>query len=1146
MLQSSRLDFSQLKTKNLLNREPETVNHATIHTFTLRDCIHHSWTRELVTYEIELPPENAAQAILADSKENIVPVQIQPSAGGRCSVSFVVDLLPADGEAIYALQRGMPSSAPLIVRAADSLILDGGTVAARVPAAGAKNFSSPVPLRDLPAPLLAVRGRSGTWIGAGAMKGEALATAARCRIVADGPIFAEVEIEYLFHGGKYAARVRVVRGSEAVQIREEFEMAKDAANGVFFSFSLTEGLRPDRVAADVNQVVAGRSRADARKNRLGLDCRLEFGEPCREMSILGYLNWWPETAQRATFYRAEARGGDAVSVLPTRIGWWRNPMGMYVMTARTNRVSIDLPLRIEQEWARDGVEMDGAFYTGSLEEGWPRQAGRRAWILHCTTIEAALPASGPSSVLETVVKECSLPLDKVKDWILDWPQDPGVTHPRLFIEPGQLEEIRARLKKSARAIQHLTHDCNRPAAYVITQDPTIAHELLWSDTYLPDRHWDPFAAMGVIRSLRQYVAGLMEGGYLAMPAPNNWRPTTELLKFDAAMSIPDLSDAERAELRQMMAFVVNMVADEDWHPTKAGFHRGNVNMPPRQEHHLGMASWVFADHPLAPVWRRRGEAEAKRMIETMVREGGAWRENPHYHYLVGLPALFQSAVQLHYANGFDLFSHPKLKANFEYLMAITTPPDPRFGIRVVAPFGTASWGGCSQFGWAANLTRKSDPPFSRRMQWMWREQGRPGEGDLVIDPDLPTETPALRSASFPGFGVVLRCGFPSKEETWVAFRMGENVEHYNFGDQGSFMMYAKGAPLVLSFGSAYTPQLRGAWFHNRVSIGHEEVRDGLMGGTEFFSQNGDPEYAGRITHFVRLPTADYTAGRHVSRRQGLAPERLDVLMPSNVDFPAREIPPHTWTRQMLLVKSLTDAGDDDPCGPTYLTINDTIESPDPLGTEWNLWLMADSLELETNPARGRGRFGVALDLFMATPLQPRWTTREFSHTFLYPGDMRRAWRERNGDAPYIETLRNLRLSQPPGRAYVAVLYPRKTDEPPAQFRALADGLGAEVVHPRGKDAVFIGLQPLNWAEADWEFRGTAGVIRQERTSLSLTLAAAGEIRASGIILRSAVPASLRVTGRMAALVVDGPVQAAQLTLPEGIRLQSRTATEFHP
>ena len=92
--------------------------------------------------------------------------------------------------------------------------------------------------------------------------------------------------------------------------------------------------------------------------------------------------------------------------------------------------------------------------------------------------------------------------------------------------------------------------------------------------------------------------------------------------------------------------------------------------------------------------------------------------------------LFQAAAPLKISGTADLFADARLKQTWDYLVGILTPPDPRFAaggkaLRVLPAFGNGSWEFMPLTGWLGGLTRQSDPAFSERMMWAWREQGRP-------------------------------------------------------------------------------------------------------------------------------------------------------------------------------------------------------------------------------------------------------------------------------------------------------------------------------------------------------------------------------------------------------------------------------------
>jgi hypothetical protein len=395
----------------------------------------------------------------------------------------------------------------------------------------------------------------------------------------------------------------------------------------------------------------------------------------------------------------------------------------------------------------------------------------------------------------------------------------------------------------------------------------------------------------------------------------------------------------------------------------------------------------------------------------------------------------------------------------------------------------------------------------------------------------------------------MRSGFPSPKETMLLYHQGKDHEHYNFGDQGSFMIYAKGAPLVLHFGSVYQPQFRGAWYFNRPCLGHAtEVED----------------TTGTVTAFATLPTSDFVRGEHRCTKQGLCPDDAREPLPPNTPLPERAIPPTLWTRRILFLK------DADVDGPNYFVIRDDYSEQPTLPSEWNLWGLATEVVVNENgkwkmengnsetrklgnsaqfpllrspisqfpnfPISNlitlKGQHGVDLDVFMAAPAQPEWTTRQDRHEFL-AGPSMEYWRAVNGDKPWQETMWNVRTTQPVGQGYLAVLYPRRAEEAGAEYAAFADGAGVQVVTPRGTDRAFLSLKPVQWSGEGASFSGTAGAIRRADAETTLLLAEAGVVSGGGVTLQSAGPASAVVQGQRVFLHTHGPAQTLRLILPAG-------------
>jgi len=1081
---------------------------------TLTDYLHHTWTNELVTFEVataKLPGVKTVALFGPDEKQ--IPVQSTRVGKGKVAVSFIVGELPADATRVYSLRQGKPLGTALLKDEDATAVMDSGVVAVRVPTRTEKRFDPPIPLTETPPPLLAVRGVTRQWIGNGRLAGGVGVKSMKTTFVETGPVYAEVKTDYILTTGTYSMTVRVVAGQDAVLVSEEFDSGTDAVNNAYFQFSAKENLQPARTAV---QGRLWRERKEKKDSPAGTDYALEFDQDRREVSVIGYVTWWPETTRVITLYGASSP--DTLSFFPRRVGEWRNPMGSYLETRKDGEVFLSLPLYVDQEWTRDGMDRKSPYYTGRLEKDWPETACRRKWAFFLSTKERVLPESGRSALQDAVIQHSDLPLDKIKDWVLEWNGD-GVTYPRLYVEPGKLEDVRRRALATPGWDTELRRYYTRPETYVLTQDVKVGDELLREPLGQPNS----FAVVGASPAQRQYVAMLFDNwGYVGFPAPNQARPMIEFVRFDAAMSVKGATDTEREEMRRLCAFVAQMVYDQDWHPTLAGWHLGNPNMPPRQEHHLAVAGSALPTHPLAKQWRARGEAEQKRLIDAMTRPSGAWRECPHYQWEAAMYPMFQAAVPLKLSGGYDLFADPKVKKTWDYLVGILMPPDPRFQsngkrLRTQPAFGNGSWEFMPLLGWLAAMTKDTDPAFSQRMMWAWKEQGSPHYShmsELIIDPNLPAKQPDLKSANYRGFGCTLRSGFPSDEETWMAFRHGDCIEHYNYGDQGSFMLCAKGSPLVLHFGSQYTPYLQGSWYFNRASVNHRLINDEdpsaqhLGGnpkdyalGTELWCEDGSNDYVMHNKGFVSFDGADYAHAEQVQQRQGVIGKDHTIQLPPNTPLLQVDIPDTTWIRRVLFLK------DKDPLAPNYFLIRDDFISEQPLAGEWNIWTLADNIETQENRVKVVGKYGVDMDVFMAAPVTPQWSTRQETNKFI-AGPSHQYLIEK----PWIEVLTNLRAQQTPGKGFLAVLYPRKCAEKAPTFEAIADGKGVKVATPRGTDWAFLSHTPIEWKGDGLSFSGTAGAIRKVGDQYEVIFTEPGEAIVNGKKITAREAMEKRVKG----------------------------------
>ena len=66
--------------------------------------------------------------------------------------------------------------------------------------------------------------------------------------------------------------------------------------------------------------------------------------------------------------------------------------------------------------------------------------------------------------------------------------------------------------------------------------------------------------------------------------------------------------------------------------------------------------------------------------------------------------------------------------------------------------------------------------------------------------------------------------FPRPDEAYVQVYAGSFSWGHGHEDRGTWVMYAKGAPLRMDFAAMYTPSMRGNWLHpGGITFNHDET-----------------------------------------------------------------------------------------------------------------------------------------------------------------------------------------------------------------------------------------------------------------------------------------------------------------------------------
>jgi len=352
--------------------------------WTLTNPTGRDYENEVVRLKVNLPGSAKQGEYVVLAEDNEVPGQIGQGDGKVWM--HVVASLAADESIKYTVQRGRPKQVKSPVslrREGDTFVLANGQMAVKVPAA-AKG--------DPPAPILAVRGKSGKWVGSGAWSTDRQLKSFAAEPTGSGPIFAKVRLTYEFEGkaGLYenvpafaTVDVTVFANQSHAVIEESHEMDR----GDYWQFDAAAGWRARGAVCIPHS--GGFDRPD-----LGPwpPNSLKVGQTRMGDKLLNLMPRWTQAYDEGWFFACHD-GRDAVGAMVCRAGKWHWP--------HNNMIEV----RVKKS----------ADYAGLRCPTWK---GRRYWYL----VVGPVGLSADDAAKGYVRKYAIEPLDKLHhDYILDWP-----------------------------------------------------------------------------------------------------------------------------------------------------------------------------------------------------------------------------------------------------------------------------------------------------------------------------------------------------------------------------------------------------------------------------------------------------------------------------------------------------------------------------------------------------------------------------------------------------------------------------------------------------------------------------------------------------------------------------------------------------
>ncbi len=1136
-----------------------------VQTIHLKDYLGHTWSNELISYPLDADLQKATALRVTDDTGAALPCQV---VNGW--LYLLVDL-KADTERIFTVQPGQPAPAERQVRVNEDgglLTFDTGVMAVRL-TAGTQDFPTPAACGQVPGPLRGVRIADGAWIGKSWLGAPLKVIAYQTIVKARGPLFAEATVTYTFEGNKhYAFTLRAIAGQPTAIVDEtmdlnpggkyrlltykndierstwdwwNFEGGDHLIKGdhslheanAFFSFY--DGLQPDQCRWRGSQ---------ASEPRRGLDAKGKTWQAWDNYSVEAYA---PLVYDRDEEFNRVS-------------GWWVNSFPDYSMffTILNERDPHSAAITFsqgkpshnvnptyddpKQPWIKMMTEMnDLRIWTRTakdLQVVAPIVLGSRNWLL---TVEpqAALPPKGSKPISTgylAIPKYSRYPLEKLKDWTFDWPE-PKNAWPRLCCKAGDLAGMKARVAAAGEAGKSIYV----PAIYQADGTPDKMVKQLW---LLKSTVEDSFIAYGFGDINWFHISG---NTISMMPL------------WDAAMATPGLDPQVRANIKAYGAFLIQRAWDDDYWPPKEGAHGwGSINMGTLASTERVMTAAVGVGIPGDAEWVKRSKGHMLGNLLPWVADDGSGVSCPSY-LGASIEQVLHMSIALKYGGGYDAFKEePRLHKFAQFMMDICTPPDPR------SPIGSGSMG--LPMGakldpnaknrvnmWAVGDTSRTmttsmmdelalgfsgvDEQLAGGLLTMSARMGHPA-GDWSIAGAMlqnitskPTE-PDLHSRWYPGYAAFMRDNRPA--ESWLAYRQTQfSVDHFHV-DQGAFTFWAKGMPLMLDWGSMYSPDAMWSVYHNRISWNVQEgplkpcPGNGGPGcayqGMMFYDHKFEPWSSecemradgmsatgsgGVVKCFRTLSAADYVQGEtdvKLMRKEYYYPDTPQASAGNpNDSVPLVQTPPFSWLRRVLFAKAQADTD------PQYVLVRDDFYGKCPPPTA-SFWVMAKDLKFTGNQAHATGQFGVDLELYSALPAQATYSQWSFEH---------QNW---GGEKQLCA-----RVTQPEGKPFLTLLYPRKPEEPLPTFTTLAHGDGVRIALPASTDYAFLAPTLVNYRDDQVAFAAPGGYLRLAGDTARIVLNTGGAATVRGITLTAQQAASLDIRKDGLQLRTDGEKQTITLS-----------------
>jgi hypothetical protein len=759
-----------------------------------------------------LPPAANTGALFCVETGEAVPFQVSELSSGTTDHSseeagelLLFSDLPAGSTRSYRFDSAaVPTLVTPHINIAnerESLVIDTGPLQIRIPASQAI-------AGDAPGPLLAVS-RGGRWSGLSSLKvaGERVVSIHTEQLEA-GPLRSTHRITYTFAGGgRYVATVQCSAGTDFVRLQENMEDVPDGVHGEFdFAWTGCEFLHRqapnhpyrfpavpagdyakypwEAIAPAFMDTQFGVSPGLTASGRMPFALRIF--DPWQDMAAASFANFWGDASQ------------DAAAIFIDHAEMWEDHE--YAIWHSSSRIAVEF-----------------AFRDGTLHFVWKIACGTRSTCIafydHAKDMEAmrrieqaydGIEFGGsrfrsglfPASyALELQNWHGTLGLDKVKDWVLSYPET-AKQPKRLF-----------------------------------TQAAWDTAEAFYQAVSRSD-----FVTQLAISGVRQNHGF---GPTSSRPLLESWIPCYQIYRSN-------LTQTQRAHIEGILLLLAYVHAGEDYMPMQRMLSGHPNFLSDVKSTPCGMA-YLFPEHPAADTWADEWEAylhlntryHTRPAVHAWNARGGRWTENLGTYVWAFLRPATRASFLLKLRDGYERLCTAQLVSLSDWLVNALSAPfageTPAMMQRIAEESELNE--GARRHYWGvvnpADGPRRIHPPLGAhserrkppRLMWymgtalrnyspltaeylMWA--ARPSDQDMetpadAVDPyHVMLEQPAnhgtnphLQTSKFTGYGITLRAAVDRPEELSIHLLQIDDGPNYRWGGAsegscGMIYFYANG------------------------------------------------------------------------------------------------------------------------------------------------------------------------------------------------------------------------------------------------------------------------------------------------------------------------------------------------------------------